>query len=333
MMKKLVGNVMSVLLEVFMWITFIGSAIGGLGFGYTQFGVIGAVGGLVLGAIAGMLLNTGFWLISVIQEIRNYSKKWRGKYKTESDSPRSLSSPTPIQIPDFRSMLAGNGDKIAFSLVSLVLLVGIIWVAKNFPDSNVEGNKAAHKEVGGSFTDSRDNQTYGTIKIGTQTWMAENLNYKVRGSRCYNNDPDNCEEYGRLYDWETALNACPKGWHLPSNDEWEVLYRFVDGTSGTEKPYSSKTAGKYLKAKSGWNYYEGSSGNGTDDYGFTALPGGLAHPDGKLSSAAGNYGNWWSSSEYDDDSAYNRFKSYKHNNAGWETEAKSKLFSVRCLMG
>jgi len=75
MMKKLVGNVMSVLLEVFMWITFIGSAIGGLGFGYTQFGVIGAVGGLVLGAIAGMLLNSGWWLISAVQEIRNYLKE------------------------------------------------------------------------------------------------------------------------------------------------------------------------------------------------------------------------------------------------------------------
>jgi len=75
MMKKLVGNVVSVLLEVLMWITFIGCAIGGIGFGYSEFGAIGAVGGLVLGAIAGMLVNTGWWLISAIQEIRNSLKE------------------------------------------------------------------------------------------------------------------------------------------------------------------------------------------------------------------------------------------------------------------
>jgi len=77
MMKKLVGSVVSVLIEVFMWITFIVCAVGGLYVGYSveKLGVPGAVGGLVLGAIIGIILNTGWWLISVVQEIRNYLKE------------------------------------------------------------------------------------------------------------------------------------------------------------------------------------------------------------------------------------------------------------------
>jgi len=75
MMKKLVGNIVSVLMEVFMWITFIICLIGGLGFGYDQKGAIGAIVGLVLGAIAGIICNIGWWSISTFQEIRNYLKE------------------------------------------------------------------------------------------------------------------------------------------------------------------------------------------------------------------------------------------------------------------
>jgi len=193
-----------------------------------------------------------------------------------------------------------------------------------------EVKQPADNASGKSFTDSRDGIVYKTVTIGKQTWMAENLNFETEGGKCYNNNAANCKKYGRLYDWETAMKACPSGWHLPSNVEWDILYRSVDGTSGEESPYKSETAGKYLKAKSGWNDFEENSGNGTDDYGFTALPGGLGSSNGSFSSI-GNYGNWWSSSYYDANRAYNHFKSYKHDNAGWESETKSKLFSVRCV--
>ena len=180
----------------------------------------------------------------------------------------------------------------------------------------------------GDSTITYANKTYKTAKIGTQTWLAENLNYEAEGSVCYENNPANCAKYGRLYNWETAKKACPKGWHLPSNAEWDELYRFVDCDTGTERLYRSKTAGKYLKAKSGWN----EDGNGTDKYGFSALPGGYGYSDGSFGNV-GYHGVWWSASEYESISngAYGRGIYYGSDNANWGSDYKSRLYSVRCL--
>jgi uncharacterized protein (TIGR02145 family) len=136
------------------------------------------------------------------------------------------------------------------------------------------------------------NKTYKTAKIGTQTWLAENLNYEAEGSKCYENNPANCAKYGRLYNWETAMKVCPKGWHLPSNAEWDELYRFIDHNIGSERPYKSRTAGKHLKAVSSWNSYRGSNGNGTDYYGFSALPCGFGNSAGFFYNI-GYSGLWW----------------------------------------
>lgn len=76
--------------------------------------------------------------------------------------------------------------------------------------------------------DSRDGKTYKIAKIGNQVWMAENLNYETNGSYCRKDDPEKCAKYGRLYIWESALNACPVGWHLPTKGEYETLLGYVE---------------------------------------------------------------------------------------------------------
>jgi len=105
--------------------------------------------------------------------------------------------------------------------------------------------------------------------------------------------------------------------------------RYVDGSTGTYSPYESPTAGRYLKATSGWNSYNGQSGNGTDTYAFSALPGG-EYSDGYFL-GVGNYGSWWSASEYTSSYAYYRYLNYNIEGAYWRYNSKNSLLSVRCV--
>ena len=146
------------------------------------------------------------------------------------------------------------------------------------------------KEKFGTLTDPRDGKTYRTVKIGNQVWMAENLNYEMEGSYCYDNDPENAKKYGRLYTWEAAMKAAPEGWHLPSKAEFETLLSAVGGRDAS---------GAALKSTSGWDY----DGNGTDSYGFSALPAGYRY-DYDDFYLAGDDAYFWSSSERNSDDAY-----------------------------
>jgi len=168
------------------------------------------------------------------------------------------------------------------------------------------------------FTDTRDGKKYPIVQIGKRVWMAENLNYNARGSKCYDNDESNCQKYGRLYNWSTAMKACPAGWHLLSMEEWFELMEFAG---------EAKIAGKKLKAQSGWN--EG--GNGTDDFGFAALPGGVGNSNNNSFNNIGYYGYWWNSDENDSDSARFRYMRYDDDGAIGDIANKSNLLSVRCL--
>jgi len=188
-----------------------------------------------------------------------------------------------------------------------------------------------------------DGQTYKTVNIGTQVWMAENLNYDVEGSKCWGEDGQvlqgdgslatllpaevqaNCTKYGRLYDWATAMDLppdcnssecenliqskhrgiCPEHWHLPSEEEWQVLIDYIGGKSIADVKLSVY---------------------GGDNYGFSAHP-----TSGSYDSFNGYYpflSGWWSSS--------NAYESYAfliqiYEYSGLYTQTKLNLFSVRCL--
>jgi uncharacterized protein (TIGR02145 family) len=140
----------------------------------------------------------------------------------------------------------------------------------------------------GTFTDDRDGKEYQYTTIGAQVWMAENLNYKATNSLCYDNDPKNCDIYGRLYHFSDSnalqtSTVCPQGWHIPTDTEWSELMEIVGG--GVKELTGSggnKEASARLRTKEGW--YKPESGtnvlvpdeSGTNVCGFSALPGGRA---------------------------------------------------------
>ena len=163
----------------------------------------------------------------------------------------------------------------------------------------------------------RDGNSYRTVKIGSQTWMAENLKVRTEGSWCYEDKESNCQKYGRLYNWDEAKVACPAGWHLPSKGEFEALFVAVG---------SQDVAGKKLKSISGW----GKNGNGDDTFGFSALPAGDRGSLGYYD-VEGYYAYFWSSSEYNSNYAYYMGLGYDGDKAGLGSYDKIDGFSVRCL--
>lgn len=152
-----------------------------------------------------------------------------------------------------------------------------------------------------TLIDTRDDKTYKTVKIGNQIWMAENLNYKTdTGCLCYNNDPANCASYGRLYNWKTALNVCPDGWHLPDSSDFEILALFINKQKG---PFIKDKGdwlemGKYLKANISWD----NKANGTDDFGFSGLAGGYSN-ESLHDVSMGSFGAWWTKTALNGDCA------------------------------
>lgn len=132
---------------------------------------------------------------------------------------------------------------------------------------------------GNDFLDARDGDIYRTVQIGDQCWMAENLNYNTNEEGCWNylNLEENADTYGKLYSMDAALIVSPEGWHLPSDDEWKTLEGTVDSQFEVGDVewdvwgYRGFDVGIKLKSATGWN----ENGNGTDAFGFNALPGGV----------------------------------------------------------
>ena len=212
----------------------------------------------------------------------------------------------------------------------------------------------------GSMTDSRDGQIYKTVKIGNQVWMAENLNYadsvktpSLMGKNwCYANKAENCAVAGRLYTWAAAIDSvklatdadnpqdcgygktcmlpakvqgiCPDGWHLPTKTEWETLFIEAGGKS---------TAEKNLKSQNGWNI-----SNGTDAFGFSAIPAGFGRtwfPEGFYFFYKGDYAFFWSATEsieyIGNIQAYSMELDYDYELENLDESYKAFAYSVRCL--
>lgn len=164
--------------------------------------------------------------------------------------------------------------------------------------------------VFGELTDARDGRVYKTVKLGSQEWMAENLNYAAEGSLCYENDEKNCEKYGRLYNWEVALDTsnrgcgdnfsgcrlrsdfhpregiCPDGWHVPEHAEWDTLFAYADAHGEGE------SAADALQAYYRDDYLEKTYSS--DRFGFNVVPAGVFN--GNEFSGLGTSTEFWTAS-------------------------------------
>jgi uncharacterized protein (TIGR02145 family) len=176
-----------------------------------------------------------------------------------------------------------------------------------------------------TFTDTRDNQVYSIITfnrevgrgvIHSHTWMTQNINYKMAESYCYYNDEKNCEKYGRLYTWKAAKDACPSGWHLPTDVEWQrLIHQFSDGGLIGREPA---------------NVYKALSEGGNSN--FSALIGGNRRGgDGEFDNL-GEFGFYWSAAEVDTGDVWlYGFDKMRSRVSRRDSSNKANAFSCRCI--
>jgi uncharacterized protein (TIGR02145 family) len=166
----------------------------------------------------------------------------------------------------------------------------------------------AQWELDAVFFDDRDYyKTYRMVTIGGKTWMAENLNYQTSGGKCYEDDNSNCDAYGMLYDWNTALEACPSDWQLPTRQEWTDMVNTVGMPADTKLMSVS------------WD--------GTDEFGFSALPGMGNFPN----APSDQFGCWWTNTPAGTDSAYYRIIGLNHTVVNDNVIDTDVECSVRCV--
>jgi uncharacterized protein (TIGR02145 family) len=176
-------------------------------------------------------------------------------------------------------------------------------------------------QCGDPFTDSRDGQSYNSVQIGSQCWMAENINYITSyGSRCYGFNSNNCIIYGRLYNWDAATEACPSGWNFPNNSKWNTLFTFLGGNG---------SAGGKMK-EAGTVHWSSPNSGATNESGFTALPGGYYD---EYSSCwdLGDRACFWTQSGYGNYHAWDQYIYYNSGGIWSNYYDKNCKFSVRCI--
>lgn len=195
---------------------------------------------------------------------------------------------------------------------------------------------------GDTMTDVRDNQTYATVPIGDQCWMAENLNIGTMvpattemtnnstiEKYCYGNNTADCDVYGGLYQWDEMMQyfntpgvqgLCPDDWHLPTDSEWTALTDFLGGTS---------VAGGKLK-ETGVSHWNSPNTGATNESGFTALPGGARYYNSEFA-YKGILARYWTSSDDAGFTAWFREMDNNSTNSSRYDYSKVYGFSVRCV--
>lgn len=178
--------------------------------------------------------------------------------------------------------------------------------------------------------DARDGQLYRTFEYASQVWMAENLNYAMDGSFCYDDQDSNCVKYGRLYLWDVVNDACPEGWHLPYEYEYEELFEAVGGMA---------TAGMMLKSDSGWYVSKDDKGyGGKGIYSFSVLPAGNRQTGGMHWYYEETFDAFlWMTAEFDDGKTRSVVFTYDRKEPYFRYANKERTVeeanSIRCVRG
>ncbi len=208
-------------------------------------------------------------------------------------------------------------------VVAAVLVLGLVGYFLFTRTSILDTLQSNVKDV--------DGNVYETIEIGDQVWLSGNLKTKTvsQGETwCYDENDQNCEEYGRLYNLEAAMVACPKGWALPTDSDWDNLEKHID---------DAELIAAKLKAKEGWNLNQERQTEieneeelkSLDEYGFAALPGGHYFDKYFYDMEIGGY--WWSSTAEDHGAGWSRVMHYDSNEFFKQTFGPEHGFSVRCI--
>lgn len=268
-------------------------------------------------------------------------------YREISSSSKEEQSITEISSSDFMELISSSVQEKNPESSSSVIPYSSSFVDTLFVDT--------------LLIDERDGQSYKIVKIGKQIWMAQNLNYAVDSSWCYNNKSSNCDVYGRLYQWTAAMDikvrylndsvgriidyphqgVCPKGWHIPADEEWKMLADYArDSSSFKLSKGHSSDYGLALVSERGWFDSLGTYG-GTDEFRFKMLPAGKRWRQGSERPFSfcllGTNAYFWSTYEYSPKGAYhwdtyigstypNVSGSFSHNG-----DFKESAYSVRCL--
>jgi uncharacterized protein (TIGR02145 family) len=216
------------------------------------------------------------------------------------------------------------GCLIAFGVLSLLLVACDFSTSEEIAEK--EASVSCPKALAcpdtlepGTICDARDGKIYRTVKIGAQTWMAENMNHCADDTWCYADSSSNCDIYGRLYQWTSAIKACPEGFHLPSRDEWDSLAAYAMEQAGDEN--------NSLRSTESWDLDLVMPGN--DVFGFNALASGRYYF--RAFTDMGFKAYFWTNESENSETAYIRSLSGMINTMGFGNSFKDSGLSVRCL--